>query len=126
MSRDNAQPDSSPETSAFRGLRAVRISPEAPQLLMSSCISASGIVNQRLFWARGLSMCGETTREHALDGQPVHRRRLSAGPPQETSARATPCRKTAYARRKRERPCREARAFTLNRSARQFRARLLK
>ena len=30
VSRDNARPDSSPETSAFRALRAVRILAEAP------------------------------------------------------------------------------------------------
>ena len=47
VSRDNAHLDSSPETSDFRGLRAVWISPEAPRLLMSSCISGAGIVNQR-------------------------------------------------------------------------------
>ena len=107
MSRDNAQPDSSPETSAFRGLRAVRISPEAPQLLMSSCISASGIVNQRLFGARGLSMRGETIHGQAREGRPDTRPRQSAGPPRETFAHATPCRKTAYARRKTRtpRPC---------------------
>ena len=56
VSRDNARPDSSPETSAFRGLRTVRISPEAPLLLMSSRISASRTVNQRPFGARGISM----------------------------------------------------------------------
>ncbi len=104
MSRDNAQPDSSPETSAFRGIRAVRISPEAHRLLMSSCISDAGIVNQRPFGARGLSMCGETIREHSRDGRPGTRPRLSAGPPRETSAHATPCRKTAYARRKTRTP----------------------
>ena len=41
VSRDNAHLDSSPETSVFRGLRAVQISPEAPRWLVSSCISAS-------------------------------------------------------------------------------------
>ena len=108
VSRDNAQPDSSPETSAFRGLRAVRISPEAPRLLMSSCISAAGTVNQRAFGARGLAMRGETVREHTRDGRTAHWQRLPAGPPKvetgETSAHATPCRKTPYARRKTRTP----------------------
>ena len=107
VSRDNAQPDSSPETSAIRGLRAVRILAEAPRLLMSSCISDAGIVNQRLFGARGLSMCGETIREHARERRPDTRPRPSAGPPRETCAHATPCRKIAYARRttRTPRPC---------------------
>ncbi len=102
-----AHPDSSPETSVFRGLSAVGILPEAPRLLMSSCISASGTVNQRPFGARGLSMCGETIREHARERRPGTRPRHSAGLPQETFAHATPCRKTAYARRKTRtpRPC---------------------
>ena len=128
-SRDKAPlaPDSSPETSAFRGLRAVRISPEALQLFMCSCISASGTVNQRPFGARGLSMRGETIREHARDGRPCTRPCHAAGPPRETSTHAQPLAETARGRcAKRERPGREARAFTLNRSARQFRARLLK
>ena len=56
MSRDNARPDSSPETSASHALRAVQISPEAPRLLMRSWIPASGIVNQRQIGPRGLSM----------------------------------------------------------------------
>ncbi len=99
-----SRPDSSPETSAFRALRAVRISPGAAQLLMSSCISASGTVNQRLFGARGLSMRGETIRQHAREGRPGTRPRHSAGAPRETSARATSCRKTAYARRKTRTP----------------------
>ena len=74
---------------------------------MSSCISASGTVNQRLFGARGLSMRGETLREHARDGRPGTRPRHSTGPPPETSAHATPCRKTPYARCKTRtpRPC---------------------
>jgi hypothetical protein len=104
VSRDNAQPDSSPETSVFRGLRAVRILAEAPRLLMSSCISASEIVNQRLFGARGLSMRGETIGEHAREGRPGTRPRHSAGPPPETFTHATPCRKTPYARRKTRTP----------------------
>ena len=104
MSRDNAQPDSSPETSAFRALRAVRIVAEGPRLLMSSCISASGIVNQRLFGARGLSMRGETIHGQARDGRPRTRPRHSTGPPPETSAHAIPCRKSAYARRKARTP----------------------
>ena len=74
---------------------------------MSSRISASGIVNQRLFGARGLSMRGETIRRDLHDGWPGTRPRHSTGPPQETFAHATPCRKTAYARRKTRtpRPC---------------------
>ncbi len=102
--RDVAHSDSSPETSALRALRAVRISPEAPRLLMSSCISASGTVNQRLVGARGLSMRGETIRRDLGGGRPGTRPRHSAGPPRETFAHATPCRKTAYARRKTRTP----------------------
>ena len=124
--RDAPPPDSSPETSAFRALRAVRILAEATRLLMSSCISASGTVNQRLLRARGLSMHGETIREHASDGPPGARPRHRAGPPRETSAHATACRKRRTHAAKRERPGREPRAFTLNHRARQFRARLLK
>jgi hypothetical protein len=71
---------------------------------MCSCISASGTVNQRQIGARGLSMRGETIREHARDGQPAPRPILSAGPPRETSTLATPCRKTPYARRKTRTP----------------------
>ena len=107
VSRDNAHSDSSPETSALRGLRAVRILAEATRLLMSSCISPSGIVNQRPFGARGLSMRGETIRRDLHDGRPGTRPGHSAGPPRETSSHATPCRKTRYARRKTRtpRPC---------------------
>ncbi len=99
--------DSSPETSAIHALRAVRSSPEAPRLLMSSCISASGTVNQRQIGARGLSMRGETIRARDRDGRPAPRPIHSAGPPRETSAHATPCRKSAYARRtaRTPRPC---------------------
>ena len=104
VSRDNAQPDSSPETSAIRGLRAVRILAEATRLLMSSCISGAGIVNQRPLGARGLAMRGETIREHARGGRPGTRRRHRAGPSPETSTHATPCRKTPYARRKARTP----------------------
>ena len=104
MSRDCTQLDSSPETSAFRDLRAVRILAEAPRLLMSSCNSDAGIVNQRPFGARGLSMRGETIREHGREGRPGTRRRHRAGPPRETSTHATPCHKTAYARRKTRTP----------------------
>jgi hypothetical protein len=96
--------DSSAETSAFRALRAVRILPGAPRLLMSSYISASGIVNQRPFGARSLSMRGETIREHVRDGRPGTRPRLSAGAPRETFTHATPCRKKPYARRKTRTP----------------------
>ena len=104
MSRDNAQPDSSPETSAFRGLRAVRILAEATQLLMSSCNSDAGIVNQRQTGARGLSMRGETIRRDLSEGRPGTRPHHSAGPPRETFAHATPCHKTPYARRKTRTP----------------------
>jgi hypothetical protein len=96
--------DSSPESSAFRGLRAVRISPEAPRLLMSSCNSAAGTVNQRLFGARGLSMRGETIRRDLRERRPSTRPRHSAGPPRETSTHATSCRKPPYARRKTRTP----------------------
>ena len=74
VSRDNAHLDSSPETSAFRGLRTVRISPEAPLLLMSSRISASRTVNQRPFGARGISM--RPIRKHG--DNPARPRRGSA------------------------------------------------
>ncbi len=104
VSRDGAHSDSSSETSAFRALRAIRILGEAPRLPMSSRISASGMVNQRPFGARGLSMRGETIREHTREGRPDTRPRQSAGPPRETFAHATPCRKTAYARRKTRTP----------------------
>ena len=99
--------DSSPETSAIHALRAVRILAESTRLLMSSCISASGTVNQRLFGARGLSMRGETIRRNLREGRPGTLRRRASGPPQETSTHATPCRKSAYARRKTRtpRPC---------------------
>jgi len=93
---------------------------------MSSCISDAGIVNQRLFGARGLSMRGETIREHSRGGRPGTRPRHSTGPPREASTHATPCRKARTHAAKRERPGREARAFTLHLLARQFRARLLK
>jgi len=49
-------------------------------------------------------MLGETNRRGRRDGRPAHRRHLSAGPPRETSAHATPCRKTPYARRKTRTP----------------------
>ncbi len=64
---------------------------EAPRLLVSSCITASGTVNQRPLGARGLSMRGETIREHDREGRTGSRSRHSAGPPRETSAHATPC-----------------------------------
>jgi len=97
--RDYTQLDSSPETSASCAFRAVRISPEAPRLLISSFTFDAGTVNQRPFGARGLAMRGETIREHARERRPDTRPRQSAGPPRETCAHATPCRKTAYARR---------------------------
>lgn len=74
---DNTRLDSSPETSAFRALRAVRavrISPRVPRLPINSCSASSGIVNQRRFGARGLSMRGETIRERARDSRPGTRR----------------------------------------------------
>ena len=74
VGRDNARPDSSPETSASHALRAVQVSPEAPQLLMSSCISAAGTVNQRPFGARGISML--PIRKHG-DNPARPRRRLA-------------------------------------------------
>jgi hypothetical protein len=61
-------------------------------------------VNQRPFRVRSLSMRGETIREHARDGRPSTRPKHSAGPPRETSAHATPCSKTPYARRKTRTP----------------------
>ena len=81
-----------------------RFRTDRTRLFMCSCISASGTVNQRQIGARGLPMRGETIREHARDGRPAPRPIHSAGPPRETSAHATPCRKTAYARRKTQTP----------------------
>jgi hypothetical protein len=99
----------------------------APRLLIGSRHSASGTVNQTQTGARGLSMRGETTHEHARERRPAPRPSNSAGPPRETATHATPCRKTPYARCKtRARDFswgREAMAFTPNRSARQVRAR---
>ena len=45
-------------------------------------------------------MRGETIRRDLGDGRPGTLRRRSTGPPRETSAHATPCRKTPYASRK--------------------------
>lgn len=104
VSRYDARPDSSSESSAFRALRTVRISPEAPLLLMSSRISASRTVNQRHFGARGFAMLGETIRRSRGDGRPAHPTHLASGPPRETSAHATPCPKTPYERRKTRTP----------------------
>ena len=101
---DIAHSDSSPETSASHALRAVQISPEAPQLLMSLCIPTSGTVNQRPFGARGFAMLGETIRRSRGDGRPAHPTHLASGPPRETPAHASPCRKSAYARRKTRTP----------------------
>jgi hypothetical protein len=81
-----------------------RFRTDRTRLFMCSCISASGTVNQRQIGARGLSMRGETIREHARDGRPSTRPKHSAGPPRETSAHATPCRKTPYERRKTRTP----------------------
>jgi len=75
--RDVAHSDSSPETSASRALGAVRISAEAPRLLMSSCISAAGTVNQRAFGVRGLAM--RPIRKHG-DNPPQSRRRSASAP----------------------------------------------
>ena len=71
-------------------------------------------------------MLGETNRRGRRNGRPAHRQHLAPGPPRETFALATPVAKRRTHAAKRERPGRGARAFTLNRSARQFRARLLK
>jgi hypothetical protein len=97
VSRDNAHLDSSPETSAFRGLRTVRISPEAPLLLMSSRISASRTVNQRPFGARGISM--RPIRKHGDNPRARPRRsaNTSATPlrwPTQIEAGETPARAT--------------------------------
>jgi len=99
--RGNARPDSSPRTSMFC---AVRILPRAPRLLKCSCTSAPETVNQRQIGARGLAMRGETIRRDRSQGRPAHRQHLAPGPPRETSAHATPCRKTPYARRKTRTP----------------------
>ena len=139
VSRDNAHLDSSPETSASHALRAVRISPEATRLLMSLCIPASGTVSQRQT-GRAVSRCAqsesnETIREHAREGRPDTWPRHSAGPPKlkqgDLRARNPRFQVWVAKRRahaaKRERVIsvwgREARAFTLNRGARRFRAR---
>ena len=81
-----------------------RFRTDRTRLFMCSCISASGTVNQRQIGARGLSMRGETIREHARDGRPTPRPIHSPGPPRETSAHATPCSKTPYAHRKTRTP----------------------
>ena len=132
--------DSSPETSASHALRAVQISPEAPRLLMRSWIPASETVSQRQT-GRAVCRCAqsesnETMREHAREGRPDTWPRHSAGPPKlkrgDLRAR-NPCFQVWVAKRrthaaKREPVIsvwgREARAFTLNRSASQFRARV--
>ncbi len=46
----------------------------------------------------------ETNRRASCDGRPAHRRHPASGPPRETSAHATPCRKTPHARRKTRTP----------------------
>ena len=51
-----------------------------------------------------LSMPGETTRRDLRERRPDARPSNSAGPPRESSAHATPCRKSAYARRKTRTP----------------------
>lgn len=68
----------------------------------------------------------EMIRGASRGGRPAHPTHLASGPPRETSARGTPCRKARAHGVKRKRPGREARAFTLNRSARRFRMSLLK
>ena len=84
------------------------ISFRPPWAFMRSCPRASGTLNQRHKRARARPMLGETIRRKLRDGRPAHRQRLSAGPPKieagETSAHATPCRKTPYARRKTRTP----------------------
>ena len=131
--------DSSPETSASHALRAVQISPEAPRLLMRSWIPASETVSQRQT-GRAVCRCAqsesnETMREHAREGRPDTWPRHSAGPPKlkqgDLRARNPRFQVWVAKRRahaaKRERVIsvwgREARAFTLNRGARRFRAR---
>jgi len=81
-----------------------RFRTDRTRLFMCSCISASGTVNQRQIGARGLSMRGETIREHARDGRPAPRPIHSPGPLQETSSHANPCCKTPYAHRKTRTP----------------------
>ena len=81
-----------------------RFRTDRTRLFMCSCISASGTVNQRQIGAGGLSMRGETIRRDLREGRPGTRPRHSAGPPRETSAHATPCDKTPYARRKTRTP----------------------
>jgi hypothetical protein len=115
VSRDNAHLDSSPETSAFRGLRAVRNLSEPPRWLMSSCISGAGIVNQRPFGARGLSMRPIRKQRDNARARPRRSARhlatplrwptqIEAGrPPRAQSVLSSLGRKTPYARRKRER-----------------------
>jgi hypothetical protein len=121
------RPDPSPETFAFRGLRAVRSSSEAPQLLLSSCTSASGMVNQGPL-GREVSRCIErqSASTPATVGQCLGRATALAH--RERPRRTQPL--VAKRRRhagKRERVIsvwgREARSFTLTRSASRFRAR---
>jgi hypothetical protein len=71
---------------------------------MSSCISASGIVNQRQKHPRARPMLGETIRRASRDGRSAHPTHLAPGPPRETSEHATPGRKTPYAHRKTRTP----------------------
>ena len=75
---------------------------------MRSCPRAAGTLNQRQKLPRARPMLGETIRRACRNGRPAHRRHLSAGPPHveggETSAHATLCRKTPYARRKTRTP----------------------
>jgi hypothetical protein len=81
-----------------------RFRTDRTRLFMCSCISASGTVNQRQKHPRARPMLGESIRRSRGDGGPAHRRHLSAGPPRETSAHATRCRKTPYERRKTRTP----------------------
>jgi hypothetical protein len=63
-----------------------------------------GNTEPETFGARGLAMLGETIRRSRGDGRPAHRQHLTSGPLRETSAHATLCRKTPYARRKTRTP----------------------
>jgi hypothetical protein len=75
---------------------------------MRSCPRASGTLNQRQKHARARPMLGETNRRGRRDGRPAHRQHLAPGPLHveggETSAHATLCRKTPYARRQTRSP----------------------
>ena len=80
------------------------ISFRPPWAFMRSCPRASGTLNQRQKHPRARPMPRETIRRTSRDGRPAHRQHPALGPPRETSAHATPCRKTPYARRKTRTP----------------------